>query len=297
MSKSTFERMVWRANRNGSTSGERIIAAAEKSFRQALVESTEAETVSVGENEFRALVIMSKAFGDGADKRILCVPNQNHLTTGELVYIPSTGRRWLTFNPELRNKAYKRFMVKEVNEDITWRSRDNEVFQTGAVVGTLTGENTLSSANGYGYWQNSERVYCYIPKVESTKHIEVDRNIVMNDETWKVLAVNTIQEEGVLAIQLTKWKNDDMINKIPEVQIIGKNEIRTAFGLVYSYKIVGLTSEISEYNIYGLNMSYVVNESVLEATFEDGQLGIAKVICEKDGQIVAELTIELLPPY
>lgn len=289
--------MLRRATKDGSTSGQRMITRAKKTFEQALRTSSEAEDVMFDGQTYRALVIMKKDFGDGADKRIICTPFETPLTTGKLVYVPSTGRQWLTFNPELRNKSYNRFMVKEVNETITWRSRNNEVFQTGAVVGTLTGENVLVRADDrFGYWKNSERVYCYIPESESTEFIEVDRNIVMNDETWKVLAVNSIQEEGVLALQLTKWKNDDMINQIPEIQIIGPNKIQTFFGTEYEYALKGLDSSLS-YEIEVIGMTYTLLDNILTAQFEEDQLGAARIAILLDGEEVASLEIELLPPY
>ena len=298
MSKARYDRMLKRANALGDSSGDRVVEQARRGFMKALQSTTESEMVSFDGQEYRALVIMEKAFGDGADKRIICTPFETPLTTGKLVYVSSTGREWLTFNVELRNKAYNRFMVKEVNETITWRSRDNEVFQTGAVVGTLTGENVLTKAEGrFGYWKNSERVYCYIPITSDTPHIEVDKNIVMNKETWKVLAVNSIQEEGILALQLTKWKNDDMLDEIPEIQIIGPNQVKTYFGTDYTYEIKGFLEE-ENYTIKTTNMVSNLENNIVKVVFEEEQVGTADIeVYDSEEQLRASMRIELLPPY
>lgn len=294
---SQFDRMIIRAQKDGKTSGEKHISRARKSFEYALNTSSEAETVKRGEDEFKALITREQPFGDGGDKRIISAMFETGLDTGQLIFVPSTGRHWLTFNPELRNKSYARMQCKEVNETITWRDRKNKVYQTLAVVGTLTGENTLSIADGdrFGYWSNSERVYCYIPKAPGTEFIEVDKNVVMNSETWKVLAKNSIQEEGLLALQLTKWKNDDMVEEIPPIEIIGQQNVKTAFGLVYDYEIIG-APEGFVVECTGIE-DYVLNDNILTATFTDGQLGQASIKVLLDEAVLAEIRINLLPMF
>ena len=223
----------------GTEQTNRLIDGKEHSFKDALKYAYNSQTIVFNEKENKVLINHNKLNPDYEDK-IISAPHDYELKTGDIVNWKETNSDWIIYLKDYAELAYFRAYMRRCNALIT-KTSDGIVQVKAAVIGpndtnissTIKSNNVIDTPN--------LNIQLLISNTEDNKNIfQRYSKFELEDKTWEVQSVNTIDLEGILIVyaqenyEIIEENNKEVNTDTTEGVIKGKLNIKPLETVTYS---------------------------------------------------------------
>ena len=223
----------------GTEQTNRLIDGKEHSFKDALKYAYNSQTIVFNEKENKVLINHNKLNPDYEDK-IISAPHDYELKTGDIVNWKETNSDWIIYLKDYAELAYFRAYMRRCNALIT-KTSDGIVQVKAAVIGpndtnissTIKSNNVIDTPN--------LNIQLLISNTEDNKNIfQRYSKFELEDKTWEVQSVNTIDLEGILIVyaqenyEIIEENNKEENTDTTEGVIKGKLNIKPLETVTYS---------------------------------------------------------------
>lgn len=183
----------------GTEQKDRLIDGKKDSFKDALKYAYNSQTIVFNEKENKVLINHNKLNPDYEDK-IISAPHDYELKTGDIVNWKETNSDWIIYLKDYAELAYFRAYMRRCNALIT-KTSEGMVQIKAAVIGpndtnissTIKSNNVIDTPN--------LNIQLLISNTEDNKNIfQRYSKFELEDKTWEVQSVNTIDLEGILIV-------------------------------------------------------------------------------------------------
>lgn len=190
-----------------------------KTLKKALTYSYQAETVVVGELEYRALLNNNKLKMDYDDK-IISIPFDSEFKVGTIFYWPRIKEHWIVYLRQYSEDAYFRGYARRAQQTIRWEDEFGMIHETlAAVRGPVETKIRSEQKSGNSFDVPNYTLSIIIPNNEETKKIKRYSKIALDGKMWEVAVTDGISEPGVIDVQALEY----YVNREEDSNLIDPN--------------------------------------------------------------------------
>ena len=181
-----------------------------KSLNKALLYSYQGETIVKDGVEIRCLINNNKLKMDYDDK-IISVPYESGIKVGDIFYWGKTDEHWIVYLRHFSEDSYFRGYIRKAHHVLRWQNKYGKELEVHAAVrGPVETKIKGEFKSNISFDLPNYTLSMIIPNNKDTSILKRYSKVFLNDEVWEVAVADSINEPGVIELQLIEaLKNKD----------------------------------------------------------------------------------------
>lgn len=201
---------------SGGNAEGRMSSGKEKTLKQALLYSYQAEIIYKDNKEHKALINNNKLKMDYDDK-IISIPFESEFKVGDVFFWPKTEEHWLVYLRQYSEDAYFRGFIRKALHKVRWKNEFGKELEVYAAIrGPVETKIKGEMKSGIAFDIPNYTLSIIIPNNEDTKQLKRYSKISVCDKIWEVAVTDSISEPGVIDMQVIESYLNDSTDK-PEL--------------------------------------------------------------------------------